>query len=338
MKPASAILLLFPTFAVGLTSDAAAQSELHGRVVTDSGGPIPGATVTLAGLGYSVRSDSSGRFRLSGTPGSTLTLTLRAAGFRDDSASVVLARSRAVVRDFVLVTEATMLPEANPSDRVLRGRVTDTEQAPLAYANIQVNGGKRYVTDDSGRFLLPIPGNAGFSLIVRRIGFEPEHVTFDSIPAAAVRIQLRSVARVLPEQRVTGRAAFVSLDLGGFYGRMRDAERGINHGYFLTPEDFEFRKPTLLTNMAEGLPGVRIFHHPEPRKNVIEGLNRCKMTVYLDRIRIVGKLGGAADDYVNELIQGTDIAAMEVYPRAVGAPPQYQALNGTCGVVLIWSK
>jgi hypothetical protein len=33
------------------------------------------------------------------------------------------------------------------------------------------------------------------------------------------------------------RAAFASLDLNGFYRRMRDAERGVNHRYFTTPED-----------------------------------------------------------------------------------------------------
>ena len=66
-------------------------------------------------------------------------------------------------------------------------------------------------------------------------------------------------------------------------------------------------------------------------------MNNCTMTVYLDNIRIVGRLTGP-DDYVNEIATPNHIAAMEVYPRGVGAPPQYQALNGTCGIVLIWTK
>jgi hypothetical protein len=32
------------------------------------------------------------------------------------------------------------------------------------------------------------------------------------------------------------------------------------------------------------------------------------------------------------------VAAMEVYPTALNAPPQFQSTNGTCGVVLIWTK
>jgi hypothetical protein len=49
------------------------------------------------------------------------------------------------------------------------------------------------------------------------------------------------------------------------------------------------------------------------------------IAVYLDRIRIVGRLGNSP-------------AAMEMYARGVGAPPEYLPTNGSCGVVLIWSK
>jgi carboxypeptidase family protein len=323
------------------SSECEAQAtELRGRVVTDSGVPIPDATITLAGIGYSVRSDSLGVFRFTGTAGSTLTFRLRAPGFREDSASIVLPRGGVVVvvRDFVLMSEVAELPEPNPSDRVLRGRVTDTELAPLAYANLQVNFGRRYLTDDSGRFTIPVPSTKQFSIFVRRIGFEPEEVKFDSLPSANVRFQLRAVARVLPEQRVTGRAAYVSLDMGGFYRRMQDSERGINRGYFITPEDLDARKPPFLTQMAEGFPSIRLKRGLTPRTDVILGRLGCKMTVYLDRVRIVGKLSGRNDDLVNEMAPVTHVAAMEIYPSAVGAPPEYQPLNGTCGVVLIWTK
>jgi hypothetical protein len=153
-----------------------------------------------------------------------------------------------------------------------------------------------------------------------------------------VRVQLRAVARVLPEQRVTGRAAYVSLDLGGFYRRMKDAERGINRGYYVTPEELEARKPPFITQMAEGFPSIRLKRGLTPRADVILGRMGCKMTVYLDRVRIVGKLSGRNDDLVNEMVPVTHVAAMEIYPSAVGAPPEYQPLNGTCGVVLIWTK
>ena len=146
-----AVLGSLALFASSLES----QSALSGRVLTDSGKPVAGATVTLVGLGFSVRTDSLGRFQLAGTSGSTLSLSFQARGFRDNTASVVLPRSRSVTRDFTLIAETTELPEANPSDRLLRGRITTTEGEPIAYANFTINGGRRWVSDDSGRFSVP---------------------------------------------------------------------------------------------------------------------------------------------------------------------------------------
>ena len=325
-------------FLLGSISVASAQTELSGSVVTEAGAPIVGATVTLAGVRYSVRTDSSGQFRLSGQPGATLVLTLMAAGYHDETASVILARGKAVRRDFVLRLEASVLAEALSSDRVLRGRVTDAERNPLSYANVQLNGGRRVIADDSGRFSIPSPP-ARVQLIVRRIGFAPEEVVLETMPDTVVRVQLRPVAASLPEITIEGRAAFVSLDLSGFYQRMKDAERGINHGYFITPEDLDFRKPTQILNMAEGVPAVRVEHNIlSPRSDILRGQGGCLMSVYLDRVRIAGKAPPLVDDFVNELVLPQQVAGIEIYPRAIGAPPQYQSSANTCGVVLIWSK
>ena len=336
---------------------------LRGKVVNESGEGIAGVTVTLTRIGYSVRTDSAGAFALSGTPGSMLVFTMRAAGYRGDSGAVTLPRRGGVSREFRLVTEASAPPEVNPSDRVLRGRVTDTEGAPLSYASVQVNGGRRFLADDSGRFTMPSP-TGRFSLLIRRIGFSPEELKIDAAPDTAIRVRMTAFATALPEQRITGRAAFVSLDLNGFYRRMRDAERGVNHGYFMTPEDFEFRKPYQITQMVEGIPAVLVRRpgNGDPKKEMLVGapckprtepdpacvmigspialarVYRCVMTVYLDRVRIVGRVGGGADDFVNELVVPSSVAAMEVYPRGTGAPPEFQPMNGSCGVVLIWTK
>jgi hypothetical protein len=344
-------------------------TELRGKVVNDSGVAVAGATITLSHVGYTIRTDSSGTFVLSGTPGSTLVFSMRAPGYRADTGFVTLPRRGGVSREFRLVSETTALPEANPSERVLRGRVTDTEGAPLSYASIQLNGGRRFMADDSGRFTMPSQSGR-FSLLVRRIGFSPEELTIDATPDTAIRVRMTAVATALPEQRITGRAAFRSLDLSGFYRRMRDAERGVNHGYFITPEDFEFRKPNQITQMAEGTPAVFVARDPsgDPRKYRLLGapckpreipggppdrscviaigststagarLYRCVMTVFLDRVRIVGRTGGSTDDLVNEMVLPSSVAAMEIYPRGTGAPPEFQPMNGSCGVVLIWTK
>jgi hypothetical protein len=315
---------------------SAAQVELRGRVLSETGAPIAGATITLTNVGYSVRADSVGQFRLAGQPGSTLSLLLKASGFRDDTASVTLGRRGSLTRDFALGSASTTAPEANPSDGILRGRVLDESGQPLSYANIQLNFGRRFLADDSGRFSVPYPGTGSATVIIRRIGFEPAEFSLQEMPDTALRVQLKPIPTQLKGVTVIGASAFRSLDTYGFYGRMRDAERGINHGYFITPEDLEKRKPAYITQMVEGFPTVRV-EGPRPLAYIIKGSNECKMTVYLDNIRIVGKVG-RADDFVNDIVAPSHVAAMEIYPRAIGAPPAYQPLNGTCGVVLIWTK
>ena len=325
-------------------SAAQAPSELRGRVVSDSGVPIRGATITLASVGYSVTTDSLGQFRLAGTPGSTLSLLLQAKGFRDASDSVVLSRGRPVQREFVMVSEATPLPEANPSERVLRGRLTTFEGEPVSYVNVQVNGGRRFVADDSGRFAVPINVSGGFSLLFRRIGFEPEELRLAAMPDTAIRVRMKTVARVLPGQVVTGRAPFARLELGGFYKRMSEVERGARVGYFVTPEDLALRNPQNVTDAVEQFPSIRIRPIPGglplARKSRIEDRSGCVLTVYLDRVRIQPTMVDLkpVDEEINTLVQPHAVAGIEVYPRAVGAPSEFQPISNTCGVVVIWSK
>ena len=331
-------------------------SELRGRVLSDSGTPIAGATVRLTAIGYSVRSDSLGRFHLAGTPGSTLSLSLHAAGFRDDTANVVLARGRPVVRDFRLVSETTAPPEVNPSDRVLRGRITTTSGEPIAYANFTINGGRRLVSDDSGRFSVPFNVTSA-TLIFRRIGFEPTEVKLDAMPDTAIRVRMAMVARTLEAQVVTVRSPFVRLDLNGFYRRMSDVQRGAVVAYFVTPEDLELRNPQNVTDAVEQFPNIRLRpindcpaaaqgHScglPLSRKMRIEDESGCPLTVYLDGIRIQPSIVSLRpkDEEVNTLVQPHSVAGIEVYPRGIGAPSQYPAYtqsNCGSGVVLIWTK
>jgi hypothetical protein len=313
---------------------ARAQVELRGRLLSDAGNPVAGATILVGGIGYSVRSDSSGRFALAGARGATLQLYFTAPGFRRDSASVVLGRG-VLERDFTLADANTPAPESNLSATMVRGIVVEENGVPLSYSNVQVNYGTRFVADDSGRFQFPYEEGSR-TLLVRRIGFEPVELRLTAKSDTALRIVLKPIAVQLKEVTVVASgAAYRSLDIHGFYRRMRDAERGINHGWFITPEDIDRRKATNTAQMADGFPMVRVYKSGRgPMWDKILGSQNCAMTVYLDNIRILER----SDDFVNQLVPISHVAAMEIYPRAIGAPPQYQQNSGTCGIVLIWSK
>ena len=338
----------------------AAQTELTGRVVTDSGKPIVGAAVTVAGIRYTVRTDSGGQFRLSGQPGSTLNLSLHAAGFRDDTAAIVLPRRRSVARDFILVSEQTALAAPNPSDRAIRGQVVTTEGEPIAFANVQINGATRIVTDDSGRFVAPIPGGSGLTVIARRIGFAPAELRLPAMPDSAIRVPMSAVAASLERQVITTRSPFVRLEMGGYYARMAEVQRGARVGYFVTPEDLALRKPQNVTDAVEQFPTIRLapiddgerdpdgLTHADGmmsrRKFRIEDRSGCPLTVYLDRVRIQPSLAGGKerDEEINLIIQVGSVAGIEVYPRSIGAPAEFPPANTNahtqCGVVLIWTR
>lgn len=49
-----------------------------------------------------------------------------------------------------------------------------------------------------------------------------------------------------------------ALEASGFYDHMRDVERGINRGYFITPEDLAARNLNVITQMLEGYPSIRV--------------------------------------------------------------------------------
>lgn len=348
---------------VASTAAFAQSTELRGRVVSDSGVPLRGAVVTLASLRYSVRADSIGRFRLSGTAGGSIELSISAPGHRTQTISVVLPRSGALSRDFALANDGTPIPVA--PTKVLRGIITDMDGSPISYANVQVNGGTRIVSSDSGRFSIPFPANDRVTLLVRRIGYNANQVTIDVKPDSTYSIKLSAAATILPDMQVVGRSPFYKLDQNGFYDRMRESQRGALVGYFVTPEELDLRRPVNVTDAVEQFPAIRVRPgNAETSQRIINGVARwvpvnhprnlriedqsgCPLTVYLDGIRIQPAMralsnrieaGELPDDQVNTLIGPGSAAGIEVYPRNSLGPPQYPPVPQTCGVVLIWSK
>lgn len=97
--------------AVGSPSSLVAQGELQGRVVSDSARlPIADAQASIARLGLTARSDSAGRFRLTGLPSGAHQVVVRALGFATDSTIVETAGNEVVASEFALKRSAVRLP------------------------------------------------------------------------------------------------------------------------------------------------------------------------------------------------------------------------------------
>ena len=95
------------------------------------------------------------------------------------------------VRGLMAAGAVALPPAVATAQLELRGRVVDATGLPLSYANVQLNFGRRYVSDDSGRFQIPYNVPGGASVFVRRIGFEPVELTLRERPDTALLIQMR---------------------------------------------------------------------------------------------------------------------------------------------------
>ena len=240
----------------------------------------------------------------------------------------------------------SVIPEvvnAQDEPRVIRGTVTDTAGVAIPYVNVRIGRDLR-VTDDSGHFSVPLNDRKGRKLEFRRIGYLPTDFQLTAGGDTTLSVALIPTAQLLSGAVVKVKEQMVKLERRGFYRRMTDREKGINSGHFITAEDIEKRNfPRRFTMLLEEIPSVRI-------RNVScsmapTGTGGCVMTTYLDGARLVAypeqsltgrsrAVGGGLDG----LIGTGSVAGVEVYSRGSQAPPEYQALNGSCGVILIWTR
>lgn len=248
---------------------------------------------------------------------------------------------------------------AQSAPRIVVGAVTDTSGVAVPWALVLVNDKlPGTVADDTGRFRVDAGKRDRATIEVRRIGFRPERFELafggDSVVRLAVR--LTPAAQMLEAQQVRAAATIRALDAVGFYERLRDRKLGAGSGTFITPEELEARQPRLATLALEGVAGVKVARNAAGQGVPMARGGTCPMTIYLGGVRLQtsgtsvggyapgsmmgmmrGTSAGRSDPTLDELIAANDVAAIEVYPRGVNAPPRFQMTNGTCGVVAIWT-
>jgi hypothetical protein len=232
--------------------------------------------------------------------------------------------------------------------RAVSGVVVDSAGAPVSYANITIlKSSRRFVAGADGRFRLIADSTSGTTLQFRRIGYHPLTVALEALPDTALRVILASAATSLSAVRI-GATRVQSLAIRGFYERQAEVERGINHGFFITPEELDQRPAAKVTDLLRQFPAIRVGRVVESgtRRSGLQpqGVDGCRMEIYVDGARFYNLglqrnyLPPNSGLFIDEQVTTNTIAAIEVYPRSVTAPPKYQSLNGTCGVMLIWTK
>ena len=230
--------------------------------------------------------------------------------------------------------------------RIVSGVVADSGGRTVAY--VSLDGGVKYrtITNAVGEFRLSIPANLGLEISVRRIGFLPTKVRVEPGADTTVNITIQQLAVLMTTQIVRAQQQVRTLELRGFYDRMLEQQRGALVGVFILPEEIEMRNPQRVSQLLEARQGVQVRRVGSC--NIIAtcyrvmGTAGCAATVFLDGQRL-NSLAAASGNpgsapAIDELIPVSSVSAVEVYPRGAMAPPKYQALGGTCAIVLIWTK
>jgi hypothetical protein len=191
-----------------------------------------------------------------------------------------------------------------------------------------------------------VPRDGTFDVQVRRIGFLP--TKFKVLPGAdtTIKVPMEQLAVLLNTQVVRAQQLVRILEVRGFYERALESQRGALVGDFVTPEEIEMRNPQRVTQLLDQKRGVTVRRTGSCQVIAtcyrVYGQGGCAATVYLDGQRLNPLAAAAADassaPAIDELVSVTGVSGIEVYPRGSSAPARYQALGGTCAVVVIWTK
>jgi len=250
---------------------------------------------------------------------------------------------------------APAIASAQAASSAWRVVVSDTAGFTVPYAIVEASPGGRRVADAEGIAMFPRPSHDSVLVHVRRIGFAVSSGWLRTDTPATVR--LTPLPRALETVNVTERQNTL-LAQRGFYDRMDRVQRGAIVGEFITPEDLDRLSPMTLSRALVESRYVRVARMGGPNPSNVAFLGRadCGFTVLVDGFRVEslqddlpgltsinpgGTRRGGSRPSVEELVNGSAVAAIEVYPSAANAPSELQARamggRGSCGIIAVWT-
>lgn len=214
------------------------------------------------------------------------------------------------------------------ADPIVSGIIRDASGVPVSDVEVGIIRGERlqqfFITAADGKFLLSGVAAGIVPLRIRRLGYAMQYLDVDArTPAAStLEIVLKAVPNELDE-------VMIAADEGRLreFHQRRD-QRG-NFGRFLDAAEIRRLGPTNASDLFRTVPGIVIRTASGGNTIRIRG---CQPMVWLDGQRVPGA-------ELDEVIQPSEIAAIEFYPSNAGIPAQYlERGNRLCGLVLVWTR
>jgi hypothetical protein len=217
------------------------------------------------------------------------------------------------------------------TEPTVSGVVRDVGGLPVSDVEVGIIRGERLqqfvITAADGKFLLTGVTRGIVPLRIRRLGYAMQFLDVDSrIPSAlTLEIVLKTVPNPLEDVVIAGNDQG---NLHEFYERKQ--QRG-SFGRFLEQREILRLGPTNSSDLFRSVPGIVIRSASTGAGNIIR-IRGCQPMVWLDGQRVPGA-------ELDEVIQPSEIAAIEFYPSNAGIPAQYlERQNRLCGLVLVWTR
>lgn len=313
----------------------------------DTEAPLPGATVVAEWAELvvdwggvrrerrvaSTRAEAGGRYRLCNLP-TDAPVTVQAVRGRATTGELQVQPPRGVAVLDLAISSSVLLPdttaEARRTSRPPTGsasvavRVRGDDGKAVPGARLYVWGTAAYaVTDAEGRATLTGLPSGSWMVEARRVGLgmSRQAVTLSAREPAQVELLMRPLARTLDVVTVYGKRSGVS---SGFMQRQR-----AGFGTFITKDIIEERKPLQTSDLLRNIPGVTVRQDPRGFRQRLQMRGGCLPSVVLDGQRLED------DADLDRFIRPAELAGVEVYTDATGAPPQFQ--RNSCGAILLWT-
>ena len=232
--------------------------------------------------------------------------------------------------------------------RVLQGVVVDTAERPVSGATIELRGTPAVSSDDSGRVRLVLPHGERATFDIRRVGFLPSRFGLQAGGDTTVTAVMMPAAQELPKVAVNAPETDRTLKETGFSQRLLEARQGTNSGIFITAADIERRLATRVSQLFGAMPGIKcvealegcvmVGSHLVPSDDRSNRFVPCKITVYLDGQRLNSLQRSNSEVVIDAVVLPQDLAGIEYYRSGSRIPPKFSLLNGSCGLVLFWTK
>lgn len=272
------------------------------------------------------RSVSTGAYGLCGVP-SDAGVRLQAATDSAASGAIDVPFSDLRVRRMDVVIGPSTADSLNRGS--VAGFISDTGGKPYPNARIRVDGAREAVTGDDGRFRVSAVPLGTRQVDVVAIGVAPEQMTVDVMAGdtAFVLAQLKRVT-LLDVIRVTA-----SRQYRAFVADLEDRKKS---GLGYVRDSSEIGGWGTIQGVFSQFPSTEV--RPMGRGAISDYLillpgrldAKCVATLWLD--------GRRAQYEELSMLRPDDFAAVEVYPRYMTVPAQFQRATDDCGAAVIWTK